>query len=96
MQAFKIGQVVFDMENKEHVKLTNGTDAGGVFVPSEAIAIRFISFDQDSKPVLAYTYRKVNPAYLSANVKRHEGTDDIDVLLMGETVNPCFNFIGRV
>ncbi len=61
---FKINQVCFDSANKEYVKLTNGTDANGVFVPTEAIALRVVSVDK-GVPRIAYTYRKVNPSCLT-------------------------------
>lgn len=32
--TFQMGQVCFDSESKDIVKITNGTDTGGVFIPT--------------------------------------------------------------
>lgn len=63
---FRMGQVCFDMEAKELVKISNGTDAGGVFKPTEAIAIRVIGFSSVSgAPNVAWTYRGVKASSLA-------------------------------
>jgi hypothetical protein len=62
--SYLINKVYFDRQAKELVKLTNGTDEGGVFVPTEAIALRVMGVDKKGKASIAFTYRHVDPAYL--------------------------------
>lgn len=54
----KIGDVVFDRDAKEYVKISNGTD-DGEFVPTEARAIGFVGVTKDNLPMVAWTYRNV-------------------------------------
>jgi len=66
--TIKMGSVCIESESKDIVKITNGTEIDGVFMPTEAIAVRFIGITQTNKgayPRLAYTYRKVNLGSLS-------------------------------
>lgn len=86
---FKINQVVYDSEAKEFVKLTNGTDAGGVFTPTEAIALRLISMNK-GKPQIAFTYRQVKPEFLKETT--YQGY--FDTFMVNN--NPGFEWIGRV
>ncbi len=76
---FKQGQVLFDEHAKEFVRVSNGKcvlnhesperykEAHGtgdcIYAPSEAIALRVII--QDGKPLIAWTYRAVDPCSLS-------------------------------
>ncbi len=62
---FRIGQVCFDRDAKELIKISNGTDAGGVFRPTEAIAIRVIGFSASGAATLAWTYRGVKASSLA-------------------------------
>jgi hypothetical protein len=96
---FKINQVCFDSENKEFVKITNGipveeNDSLGIngreVVPTEALALRVISLNQ-GKPVLGYTYRKVNPAKLSIA----EDGGQLEAILTTEKPKH-YEFMGRV
>jgi hypothetical protein len=66
---FKINTVYFDTYAKELVKVTNGTDAEGVFIPTEGIALRVLGMNIDPKTKKAshevwMTYRRVDPAML--------------------------------
>lgn len=70
MTTFKINQIVFDEYAKDYVRISNGIshkDDGSDFVPTEAIALRVVAFD-NGKPVVAYTYRKVDPKHLRETV----------------------------
>ena len=58
----KINDIVWDDDAKELVKLTNGTDAGGVFVPTEAMAMRVLDINKKGRPVIGFTYRRVRAA----------------------------------
>lgn len=64
MNKFKINQFVFDSQNKEFVKITNGHELNGIFTPTEGLAIRVVSLNK-GKPVLGLTYRKINSEFLS-------------------------------
>ena len=59
-----INTVCADMDMKETVKITNGIEDGGVFTPTEAIALRVVGILPNGDPKIAFTYRKVNPAAL--------------------------------
>lgn len=98
---FAINQTVFDTANKEFVKLTNGTDANGVFVPTEAIALRVIDILKNGKVQIAFTYRKVDVSKLTTLTPATGFTTDSDVdhfetLLSGNEENEHYQFIGRV
>ena len=92
-----MNQIVFDSENKEFVKISNGIpiiEGKPEIVPTEAMALRVIDILPSGKPQIAFTYRKVNPKYLSQCcfktdiehfAKVFEGKDD-----------GHFQFIGRV
>lgn len=88
---FKINQIVFDSENKEYVKLSNGTDAGGKFVPTEAVAVRIIGFNEENKPIVAFTYRKVNPEKLTTTFSE---TNLFEMIRLEKPIH--FEYIGRV
>lgn len=65
---FHINKVYFDRSSKDLVKLTNGTDAGGVFIPTEGVVIRAVGFRTvKGKEIMAtaYTYKAVKPEDLS-------------------------------
>jgi len=88
---FKINQTVFDSENKEYVKITNGFEkANGLIEPNEGIALRVLGF-REGKPIIAFTYRKVNPKFLSAC----EGKVAIDTVFNLQTYDH-YDFVGRV
>ncbi len=88
--TFKINQVCFDSENKEFVKITNGIMPHGDFIPTEAIAIRIVSLD-NTKPVIGFTYRKVDHEKLS------EGKDGGFFASILDTEKPVgYKFIGRI
>ena len=91
---FKINQVCYDSENKEFVKITNGIpviEGKPEITPTEAIALRVISLNK-GKPVIAFTYRKVNPAHL-----KPYGNDDGTFEAFTQTEKPVhFEFMGRV
>ena len=71
LPAFAMNTVYFDHVNKEHVLVTNGTDANQTLVPTEAIALR--PFVVDGKVTLAWTYKHVDACNLSA-IKDAEAT----------------------
>jgi hypothetical protein len=87
---FKINQTVYDSENKEYVKITNGIQHSGDFIPTEGIALRVLGF-REGKPIIAFTYRKVNPMFLSSC----HGDAPIDTLFDSKDCEH-FDFIGRV
>ena len=62
--TIKMGSICFEHTAKELVQITNGTDKGGVFVPTEAIALRVVGY-RKLKPSIAFTYRGVLPENLS-------------------------------
>lgn len=87
----KINDVCFDRENKELVMISNGIDVGGEFIPTEAVAIRYLGInDKKNKPCLAYTHRKVKKEFLEIS----EGDKSIftDLFDAGKKIG----FIGRV
>lgn len=89
---FKINQLCFDSQNKEFVKISNGVtspDTEGKFTPTEALALRIVSINK-GKLVVAYTYRKVNPEFLT------EAKDGghFDSILFSS--NNSFESIGRI
>lgn len=100
MNTFKINEIVFDAENKEYVKISNGipveeNDALGInereVTPTEAIALRVVGINK-GVPSIAYTYRKVNPEKLSKT--SHQPTYFDTIMAYG---NPKrFVFVGRV
>lgn len=91
MLSMKINDICFDSENKEHVRISNGIEKDGVLVPTEAIAIRFIGMD-NGKPILAFTYRKVDATKLS-----FPSPDNGSWAALFETAKSIhFSFIGRV
>lgn len=70
----KINELVFDAENKEFVKITNGIpviEGKPEITPTEGIALRIINFHAGN-PVYGWTYRKVNPARLGQNIGEHK------------------------
>lgn len=91
-KKFKINQLCFDSQNKEFVKITNGItcdETGGEFAPTEALALRIVSINK-GKLVLAYTYRKVNPEFLT---EAQDG-GQFEAVLYSSTSN--FESIGRI
>lgn len=66
--TFKLSQVVANRVTKDLMELTNGTDEGGVFVPTEGKVLRVVGFrtlpDGAERFAVAYAYIKVNPADL--------------------------------
>jgi hypothetical protein len=89
----KINEIVYDTENKEYVKLSNGTDQDGIFVPTEAIALR-LGFS-DGKPRIAFTYRHVKASFLH-KLESPEAVSWFDSYLQSPMINKHFNFLGRV
>lgn len=87
----KINDVVFDSENKEFVKISNGIEKDGKFVPTEAIAMRVIGLSQN-KPVIGYTYRQVKEDKLST-INRDNGEFEA-FMTLNKPVH--FEFIGRL
>lgn len=69
MAKFSNNELAFDKHAKELVLISNGVDTTldgkpQDFVPTEAIALRFLGLTQDGRPALAWTYRKVDAAQL--------------------------------
>ncbi len=62
----KINQVAFDSENKEFVLISNGIEIGQSFIPTEAIAMRIVGWNEFAQPIIGFTYRKVNCEKLSS------------------------------
>jgi hypothetical protein len=86
----KINSFAFDSQNKEFVKVTNGIEVGTSFIPTEAIAIRVVSINI-GKPVLGFTYRRVNAEFLS------EVKDGGQFETILNTERPKhYQFIGRI
>lgn len=92
---FKINQFCFDSQNKEFVKITNGIPVNegchecGI-TPTEGLALRIVSLD-NGVPVIAYTYRKVDPTFLS------DAKDGGQFEAILSTEKPKhYTFIGRV
>lgn len=83
MSTFKINEVVLHLPNKEFVQITNGTDAGGVFAPTEAMALRVIGFEA-GKPIIAYTYIAVRPEQLGPCHSKPTLFDDYAADLSGK------------
>lgn len=81
--------------NKEFVKISNGTDAGGTFVPTEAIALRVIDILSSGKPQIAYTYRGVDASKLSPLTRITDG-DHFERAFNNAVTGGHFQFIGRV
>lgn len=74
----KINEIVYDAENKEFVKISNGipvVEGKPEIVPTEAIALRIINFHR-GQPVFRFTYRKVNPTRLAENIGDATWFDD--------------------
>ena len=85
---FKINQVCFDTYAKELVKLTNGYDEGGVFTPTEGIALRVLGMSKATKgkPTaheVWMTYRKVDPAMIEAWTHSTEGFESALAMVAG-------------
>lgn len=87
---FKINQICFDSENKEFVRITNGVEVSGEFVPTEALAIRFVCLNE-GKPTLAFTYRQVKSSFLSETTH-----NSFEALLDSPKKPQYYSFIGRV
>lgn len=96
---FKINQFVYDSENKEFLKITNGipiqeNDSLGIsgreVIPTEGIALRVVSVI-DGLPSIGFTYRKINPAAIHAAVDN--GLFD-EIMEISKPIH--FNYIGRV
>lgn len=86
----KINDWTYDSENKEYVRISNGYEAGNVFIPTEAVALRIVGMD-NGLPVIAYTYRKVKANCLSTT----NGGEQFSAI--SQTHNPVhWKFIGRV
>jgi hypothetical protein len=96
---FAINQTVYDSENKEFVKITNGTAGldGSNFVPTEGIALRVIDLLKSGKPQIAFTYRKVDPTKLSA-LTHASDSDHFQTIFEGKLndKDAHYQFIGRV
>lgn len=91
---FEINDVVFDSQNKETVKITNGIRIGAELVPTEALAVRVVSIGPDTKPTLGLTYRKVNAEFLS---ETGQSNDFFKLLFSTEKSHALhFDFIGRI
>lgn len=72
------GAVVYDPDSKDFVKVTNGTctldhatpagfaesHKGGQcrYTPCEGAALRCVGLDDKGRPVVAFTYRKIDPS----------------------------------
>lgn len=73
----------------------DGKPCGCLYAPSEAIAIRLLSME-GGKPLIAWTYRRVNPAALSESKMTTEEFTE----MMGDQFSPRSKegkqFIGRV
>ena len=90
MNKFKINQFVFDSQNKEFVKITNGIELNGNLVPTEGLAIRVVSLN-NGKPVLGFTYRKINSEFLS---DAKDGGQFETILKENKPLH--YEFIGRI
>lgn len=89
-KAFKMNQICFDSQNKEIVKLTNGIELNKEFIPTEALAIRVVSLNA-GKPVLGFTYRKINSEFLS---DAKDGGQFETILNQNKPLH--YEFIGRI
>lgn len=86
--------MVMDLESKDIIRLTNGTDAGGIFVPTEGIVLRVTGLA--SKVQIAYSYRKVDPSKI---VPILHGDTEIRAFFDYVTGSKTFQkvpFIGRI
>lgn len=61
---FHVNQVCFDRAAKEIVKITNGTQEGDTFIPTEAMALRVLGVTSDRHASIGFTYRNVDPTQL--------------------------------
>lgn len=95
----KINEIVWDRENKEYVKISNGipvVEGKPEIMPTEAIALRIIGFcERENKPCIAFTYRKVKSEFLSP-IEHPLRNDWMMKFLQAKTVNKHFTYEGRV
>lgn len=96
----KINEIVWDRENKEYVKISNGipvVEGKPEITPTEAVALRIIGFSQggEQKPCISFTYRKVKAEYL-LSLNGPLADDWMIKILESKTINKHFNFLGRV
>ena len=58
---FKLYDIVCDLESKDIIKITNGFEVDGKFIPTEGMALRIAGFSKTKRgfyPKIAMTYRK--------------------------------------
>ena len=94
----KINQIVFDCQNKEYVKISNGihiAEGKPEIIPTEAIALRIIDVLKSGKPQIAYVYRSVKADKLSP-LTHTTDTDHFNTVFSGLTTAEHFQFVGRV
>ena len=91
----KINQVVFDSENKEFVKISNGIEKDGKLIPTEAIALRIIDVMSTGRLEVAFTYRKVDASRLCP-LTRGESATLFDAVMERHDGGKHFHYIGRV
>ena len=92
-----MNQIVFDSENKEFVKISNGipiVEGKPEIKPTEAIALRVIDILKSGRVQIAFTYRKVDASKLSLLTHEHDADHIAKILESGEADH--YQFIGRV
>lgn len=58
-----MNQIVLDLDTKDIIRITNGTERDGIFEPTEGIVLRVTGSTKGVQ--IAYSYRKVNPSTIS-------------------------------
>lgn len=89
---FKINQVVKNTKNKEIIKLTNGIEKDGNFIPTEAIALRVLGLNK-GMPVIGYTYISVKPEDLAQTIADRSGHFES---ILGVEKPTKYFFVGRI
>lgn len=104
-QKWGMGEVVYDNQAKEFVKITNmicplckqGDSAHQIkgvecaTEPFEGVAIRFVTFNQ-GKPMLAFTYRGIDANKIQKTTHKLIELES----MTNEPIGEHFTFIGRV
>ena len=87
IKPFEMGMTCYDKQAKEFVHITNGLcildhsspeafktahTSGCIYAPSEAVALRVIGNTKNGDPIIAFTYRGVDPQHLTPSYSAHD------------------------
>lgn len=93
--TFKMNQFILSLRTKDIIKITNGTDKDGIFVPIEGIVLR-VGSSTLNQVSICFSYIKIDATEISpVNVKHEKDYEMLFSSVMAGKVTKA-SFEGRI